>query len=184
MIDVQQPFARVFPRDFVPWDGDQLFKEWEVEIVQKLLPQGDHHRKRWVRQSLFKDQSGEVSSGHGCDGVHKGELLLRYEKGYVPGSQETSQGYTRASDREGLDGSQDFPVNAFQYPRSQALPAHERKIERKTESLVNLSRKKRHRQRELNYMWANNSTLQQRCTSRFYCTDLRETKTVVLKIEF
>ena len=27
-------------------------------------------------QPLFKDQSGKVSSGHGCDGVDEGELLL------------------------------------------------------------------------------------------------------------
>ena len=40
------------------WGGDQLFKGWEVESVQKLLPQGDDPRKRWVSQPLFKDQSG------------------------------------------------------------------------------------------------------------------------------
>ena len=31
-------------------------------------------------QPLFKDQSGEVSRGHGCDGVDKGELMLGYER--------------------------------------------------------------------------------------------------------
>ena len=75
-----------FPRGFSPWGGDQLFKGWEVEIVQKLLPQGDDPRKRWVSQLLFKDQSGKVSSGHGCDGVDKGELLLRYERKICPWS--------------------------------------------------------------------------------------------------
>ena len=33
MIDVQQPFARVSPRGFASWGGDQLLKRWEVEIV-------------------------------------------------------------------------------------------------------------------------------------------------------
>ena len=57
-------------------DSLGTLKSWEVKIVQKLLPQGDDPRERWIRQLLFKDQSGEVSSGHGCDGVDKGELLL------------------------------------------------------------------------------------------------------------
>ena len=76
MIDVQQPFAIVLPRDFSPWVGDKLFKGQEVKVVHKLLPQGDDPRKRWVRQSFFKYQSGEVSSGHRCDEVDKSELLL------------------------------------------------------------------------------------------------------------
>ena len=84
MIDVQQPFARVLPRDFSPWVGDKLFKGREVKVVQKSLPQGDDPGKQWVRQS-FKYQSGEVSSGHGCDGIDRSELLLQYKGGYVPG---------------------------------------------------------------------------------------------------
>ena len=50
-----------------------------VEIVQKLLPPGVDPGERWASQPLLKDQSGEVSRGHGCDGVDKGELLLGYE---------------------------------------------------------------------------------------------------------
>ena len=34
----------------------------------------------------MKDQSGEVSRGHGCDGINKGELLLGYEGRYVSGA--------------------------------------------------------------------------------------------------
>ena len=40
---------------------------------------GDDPRERWASQPLLKDQSGEVSREHGCDGVNKGELLLGYE---------------------------------------------------------------------------------------------------------
>ena len=79
MIDVKQPFTGVFPRGFSPWSGYQLFKGWEVEIVQELLPPGDDPGERWASQPLYKDQSGEVSRGHGCDGIDKGELLLGNE---------------------------------------------------------------------------------------------------------
>ena len=50
-----------------------------MEIVQEMLPSGDDPGERWASQPLLKDQSGEVSRGHECDGVDKGELLLGYE---------------------------------------------------------------------------------------------------------
>ena len=54
-----------------------------MAIVQKLLPQVDDSREQWASQSLFKDQSGDISRGHGCGGVDKSELLLGYERSYV-----------------------------------------------------------------------------------------------------
>ena len=77
--DVMIDVTGVFPRGFSPWSGCQLFNGWEVEIVQELLPPGDDPGERWASQLLYKDQSGEVSRGHGCDGVDKGELLLGNE---------------------------------------------------------------------------------------------------------
>ena len=50
-----------------------------MEIVQELLPPGDDPGERWASQPLYKDRSGVVSRGHGCDGVDEGELLLGYE---------------------------------------------------------------------------------------------------------
>ena len=44
-----------------------------MEIVQEVLPSGDNPGERWASQPLLKDQSGEVSRRHGCDGVDKGE---------------------------------------------------------------------------------------------------------------
>ena len=76
-----------------------------------MLPPRDDPRKQWVRQSLFKYQSGEVSSGHACDGVDKGELLLRCEGGYGPATEETAA-LGHLTGRPG--GSQDLPVSAFQ----------------------------------------------------------------------
>ena len=32
-----------------------------------MLPSGDDPRERWASQPLLKDQSGEVSRGHGCE---------------------------------------------------------------------------------------------------------------------
>ena len=52
MVDVKQPFTGVFPRGFAPWSGYQLFKGWEVEIVQKFLPPGDDPGEQWATQPL------------------------------------------------------------------------------------------------------------------------------------
>ena len=51
---------------------------------------GDDPGEQWPSQPLLKDQSGEVSRGHGCDGITLGELLLGYEGRYVSGAKETS----------------------------------------------------------------------------------------------
>ena len=56
-----------------------------MEIVQKLPP-ADDPGEQWASQPLFEDQSGEVSRGHGCDGIDKGELLLGYKRRYVSGA--------------------------------------------------------------------------------------------------
>ena len=55
-------------------------------MVQKLLPSGDDPGERWTSQPLLKDQSGEVSKGHGCDGI---KFFLGYEGRYVSGAEET-----------------------------------------------------------------------------------------------
>ena len=52
VIDIYQPFVGVFPRDFAPWGRDQLFKGWEVEIVQELIPESDGLVNRCSRISL------------------------------------------------------------------------------------------------------------------------------------
>ena len=44
-----------------------------------MFPSGDDPGEQWASQPLLKDQSGEVSRGHRCDGVDEGELLLGYE---------------------------------------------------------------------------------------------------------
>ena len=75
MLMLSSHLLEFFQEALPPWGGYQLFMGWEVEIVQKLLPPGDADPgERLASQPLFEDQSGEVSRGHGCHGVDKGEL--------------------------------------------------------------------------------------------------------------
>ena len=83
MIDVQQPFGRVFPRGFASWGGGSTVEE----MGGLRLSRSCCHRGMIPASNKLDNHCSRISLGRSVvDMDVEGKLLLRYEGRYVPGA--------------------------------------------------------------------------------------------------